>query len=83
MRELILIKCAQDVKENEMCVHHWEIDSHDKGVCKKCGEEKDFSQPVGRLTRKEFKFVNNLGKGEYYMQGILHTNRINKQDYLE
>jgi len=31
------------------CVHHWVIDDHDIGTCKKCGEVKDF----GRLLAKE------------------------------
>jgi len=47
------------------------IDSLDKGGCKKCGKEKDFSQPLGRLVRKEIKLVHNLGNAEYYMQGSL------------
>ncbi|GAI42651.1 unnamed protein product [marine sediment metagenome] len=30
------------------CTHHWIIDSEDIGVCKHCGEVKDF----GKLQRK-------------------------------
>jgi len=51
-----------------MCVHHWMIDSCDKGVCKKCGKIKDFSQPPIRLTkaeRSELRINNN----EFYLQG--------------
>ena len=61
-----------------MCVHHWILDSCDKGICKKCGKEKDFSRPLGRLTRKEVKLVRDLGNAEYYMQGALHIN-LNEQ----
>jgi len=25
------------------CIHHWLIDSHNLGVCKKCGASLDFS----------------------------------------
>uniref|UniRef100_A0A6H2A2F7 Uncharacterized protein n=1 Tax=viral metagenome TaxID=1070528 RepID=A0A6H2A2F7_9ZZZZ len=45
-----------------MCVHHRVIDYYDKGVCKKCGRKKDFSPPAERLTRKEIKLINTLGK---------------------
>ena len=26
-----------------LCVHHWLIDVHSLGVCKKCGESKQFN----------------------------------------
>jgi Fe2+ or Zn2+ uptake regulation protein len=53
-----------------MCVHHWILDSCDKGVCKKCGKVKDFSQPIERLTRKEVKLVNSFNN-EFYLQGSI------------
>ena len=33
---------ARDRAEIEKCVHHWIIDSHNFGVCKLCGERKQF-----------------------------------------
>jgi len=57
-----------------MCVHHWILDSCDKGICKKCGREKDFSQPLERLIKKEVKLIYDLGNAEYYMQGRIYLN---------
>ena len=51
-----------------MCVHHWMLDSSSKGVCKICGEEKDFSQKIERLTRKEVKLINGFND-TFYLQG--------------
>jgi len=31
------------------CVHHWRVDDHNIGTCKKCGEVRDF----GALLAKE------------------------------
>ena len=63
-----------------MCKHHWILDFHDKGICKKCSKEKEFSQPLGRLTRKEITLVRALGNAEYYMQGALRVD--NEKGYL-
>ena len=30
------------------CVHHWMIDSENKGRCRNCGEERDFKMLQGR-----------------------------------
>jgi DNA-directed RNA polymerase subunit M/transcription elongation factor TFIIS len=29
--------------DGEMCIHHWLINERNFGVCKKCGESKQFS----------------------------------------
>lgn len=76
MLKFYLTKPALDVKESKMCVHYWMIDSNERGVCKKCGKEKDFSEPLGRLTRKEVQLVHSLIFGEYYMQGTLRVNGV-------
>ena len=38
------------------CRHHWLIDSNDVGVCKYCGQKKDFrslGQPARKTVRKK------------------------------
>lgn len=57
-----------------MCVHHWMIDSSDKGVCILCNKQKDFHRPE-KLLKTEKKLVRSLGTEDYYMQGILRVNK--------
>ena len=54
-----------------MCVHHWMLDSRDRGACKKCGKKKDFSPPPIRLTYAE-KCEHRKETNEYYLQGIFY-----------
>ena len=54
-----------------MCKHHWIIDSSDKGICKLCGEQKDFALPIEKFNKKEKVFIKGLGNSDYYMQGHL------------
>jgi len=35
----------------EKCIHHWIIDSHSIGTCKKCGEVRHFYQLLLRAER--------------------------------
>ena len=37
------------VAEKSKCIHHWVIDSNDIGVCKYCGQKRDF----GKLQQKQ------------------------------
>jgi len=55
------------------------LDSSDKGTCKLCGEKKDFSHPIERLTRKEVTLVRALGNKVYYMQSGFN---IDRKEYL-
>ena len=40
------VKAADEEQSSKTCIHHWIIDPPEgpvsKGVCRKCGEEKDF-----------------------------------------
>mgnify|MGYP001592313967 FL=1 len=58
-----------------MCVHHWILDSRDRGACNKCGKKKDFSPPPIRLTYAEKCDLRKETDG-YYLQGSL-SNKLN------
>lgn len=36
------------------CVHHWIIDEHGIGICKKCGEVRDFGALLAKEAHKRF-----------------------------
>ena len=60
-----------------MCVHHWMLDSCDRGICKLCGQKRDFSPPPIRLTEQEKNRIM-INTQEYYMQGILRISEMNR-----
>ena len=37
--------------DGKECIHHWLIDERNSGVCKKCGESKQFSSSWGTVQR--------------------------------
>jgi len=45
--------------KSQGCVHHWLVDKNDVGVCRLCGENRDF----GKL----FKSLRRSGSGRYYL----------------
>ena len=79
MRELILIRYAQDVKGDKMCVHYWMLDSCDKGICKHCGEQRNFSPPTERLTRAERAETRIFFNHDYYWKGSICQSEFNAQ----
>ena len=54
-----------------MCVHYWILDFSDKGICNKCGKEKDFSPPPVKFNRHEKMKVISLFEDDFYMKGKL------------
>ena len=48
----------------EECVHHWVIDSPSgpasRGVCKKCGAEKDFPNTIADSSWRKWEDDGNL-----------------------
>lgn len=61
-----------------MCTHHWIIDSKDSGICKLCGQEKDFELALhkamgttDKLTPFERRIIMRFNVGDYYLQGHL------------
>lgn len=62
-----------------MCVHYWMLNSSDKGVCKFCGEEKEFLSPLIRLTKLEKSEVKRPFNHDFYMKGRICLNELNVQ----
>ena len=58
----------------EMCVHHWILDSFNQGVCKKCGREKDFSEPPIKLTKLEKSSFRAIFNHDFSVRGKLPSN---------
>ena len=62
------------------CVHHWIIDTHNRGQCKFCGEYKDFREDIKRVfkyaddsLRDNITLADICNKAEYYLQGSIPT----------
>ena len=56
-----------------MCTHHWMLDSSSMGVCKNCGQRKDFRLRI-QFTPREKVFLKTLSKAvkcDFYLQGRL------------
>ena len=62
-----------------MCVHHWTIDSHDKGICKLCRENKDFSPPPIKLTKQEKREIKWPFNHDFYRQGSICLEELDVQ----
>lgn len=62
-----------------MCVHYWVIDSSDKGVCKVCGEEKDFSPPPIKLVKAERWGLKKPFNHHFYRQGVIWLDKSDVQ----
>ena len=54
-----------------MCVHHWLIDSSNKGICSRsgCGMVKYFSTRPIKLTKQEKREIKSPFNHEFYKQG--------------
>ena len=69
-----------------MCQHYWRIDSCNNGICKLCGEAKDFQLEIDKVLGDTGKTRGLKGDlcpiGDYYMQGSIRkgTNWL-KIDY--
>uniref|UniRef100_A0A6M3LXF6 Uncharacterized protein n=1 Tax=viral metagenome TaxID=1070528 RepID=A0A6M3LXF6_9ZZZZ len=55
------------------------LNSSDKGVCKFCGEEKEFLSPLIRLTKLEKSEVKRPFNHDFYMKGRICLNELNVQ----
>lgn len=56
------------------CTHRWNVDCDNKGVCKYCGEEKDFTQDNRKVFPDGKKYRYNLVSlfaPDYPVQGSL------------
>ena len=53
----------------EMCVHYWIIDRYNKGICKRCGGEKDFSPPPIKMTNAERSEMRMPFNHDFYRRG--------------
>ncbi len=60
-----------------MCVHYWIIDSHNKGICRKCDKEKDFSPYPIKLTADEKREIKYSFNHVFYRQGGVCLERLN------
>ena len=60
-----------------MCVHHWILDSTDRGVCKLCGAKKSFAQRPIRLNKYEKEEVKHSFNDQFYHKGGLCRNVLN------
>ena len=46
--------------DGKECVHHWLIDVHNLGVCKKCGESKQFCSSWGTIQKSWYAGAGNV-----------------------
>ncbi len=60
-----------------MCVHYWILDTSNKGICKKCGKSKDFSEPPIILTKQEKREIKAPFNDDFYKRGSICLAKLN------